>query len=60
LRIYEIKSAQRFQKEFFSGIDYLKSLFGDQIVQSALIYDGAYEMDQAEKGVYNFRHFLLE
>jgi predicted AAA+ superfamily ATPase len=60
LRIYEIKSAQRFQKEFFSGIDYLKNLFREQIVQSAIIYDGTYEIDQAEKGVYNFRSFTLD
>jgi len=59
LRIYEIKSAQRFQKDFFTGIDYLKSLFGGQITQSALIYDGEYEISQAEKGVYNFRNFAL-
>ena len=60
LCIYEIKSAQRFQKEFFSGIDYLKGLFGEQIIQSALIYDGTYEIDQAEKGIYNFRNFSLK
>jgi predicted AAA+ superfamily ATPase len=60
LRIYEIKSAQRFQKEFFSGIDYLKDLFKEQIVQSALIYDGTYEVDQTEKGIYNFRRFSID
>ena len=60
LCVYEIKSAQRFQKEFFSGIDYLKDLFKEQIVQSALIYDGDYEIVQTEKGVYNFRNFRLE
>ena len=58
--IYEIKSAQRFQKEFFAGIDYMKNLLGEQIIQSALIYDGDYEINQAEKGVFNFRNFSLE
>ena len=60
LRIYEIKSAQRFQKDFFAGIDYLKGLFKEQIVQSALIYDGEYEINQPEKGIYNFRRFFME
>ena len=60
LRIFEIKSAQRFQKEFFSGIDYLIDVSVEQIIQSALIYDGAYEIDQPEKGIYNFRRFSLE
>lgn len=60
LSIYEIKSAQRFQKEFFNGIDYLINLFGKQITQSALIYDGEYESDMTEKGIYNFRHFPFE
>ena len=60
LHVYEIKSAQRFQKEFFNGINYLKDLFGEQITQSALIYDGADEVTQTEKGIYNFRHFSLE
>ena len=60
LCVYEIKSAQRFQKEYFSGIDYLKGLFGEQITQSALIYDGAHEINQAGKGVYNFRNFSLK
>ena len=58
--IYEIKSAQRFQKEFFAGIDYMKNLLGEQIIQSALIYDGEYEINQAEKGIFNFRNFSLE
>ena len=57
LSIYEIKSAQRFQKDFFSGIDFLKGVFGEQIIQSALIYDGEYELNQTEKGIYNFRNF---
>jgi len=60
LRIFEIKSAQRFQNEFFGGIDYLKGLFGEQIIQSALIYDGEYEVNQTEKGIYNFRQFSLK
>lgn len=56
---YEIKSGQSYQKEYYKGIDYLKGIFKDRLVKSALIYDGTDEIPTPEKGAYNFRHFYL-
>jgi len=57
LSAYEIKSGMSFKTDFFKNIDYLKSLLNDKITRSAVIYDGAAEIDQQERGVYNFRNF---
>jgi predicted AAA+ superfamily ATPase len=59
LNVYEIKSAKTFNREFFRNIDYLKSIFGERITRSALIFDGDFEMPSTQNGVYNFRHFSL-
>ncbi len=57
LNAYEIKSAKAFHSDFFDNIDYLKSLLGDTIKRSAVIYDGELDSDNREQGIYNFRHF---
>jgi hypothetical protein len=53
---YEIKSGKSFKSDFFKNIDYLKSLIGDKITRSAVIYDGDIESDYQERGIYNFRN----
>jgi predicted AAA+ superfamily ATPase len=58
LHIYEIKSAQTFHKEFFKGIDYLKTIFKERITRSAILFDGDSELPAQQNGVYNFRHFF--
>jgi predicted AAA+ superfamily ATPase len=59
LYIYEIKSAKTYNREFFKGIDYMKSIFGERITHSALIFDGETEIASTQNGIYNFRHFSL-
>lgn len=56
LSIYEIKSAMLFNTSFFNNLNYLKNLFGDQIISSNLIYDGITEHNTTENGIFNFRN----
>lgn len=60
LYAYEIKSSQTYNNEFYKGISYIKSLLGDKITRSALIYDGAVAINSQENGAINFRDFYLE
>ncbi len=60
LYAYEIKSSQTFHKDYYSGINYLKDLFGGRLVRSALIYDGEIEKITNENGAFNFRNFHLD
>ncbi len=56
LNAYEIKSGVSYKPDYFKSIDYLKSLLGERITRSAVIYDGKTENDQ----LYNFRNFRLD
>jgi predicted AAA+ superfamily ATPase len=60
LYIYEIKSSKTFHRDFFKGINYLKSIFGERITHSALIFDGDTEVASDQNGMYNLRHFSLK
>jgi predicted AAA+ superfamily ATPase len=59
LNAYEIKSGMSYKSDYFSNIDYLKSLLNDKIDRAAVIYDGTTENDSQEHGIYNFRNFRL-
>lgn len=59
LYAFEIKSSQTYHSEFYKGIVYLKSLLGNRITRSALIYDGTVEKKSLENGAMNFRDFYL-
>ncbi len=54
---YEIKSGMTFYDEYFKHIDYLKSLLGDKLVSSAVVYAGDVELKVQERAVVNFRNF---
>ena len=56
LAIYEIKSAQSLKSDFFKNMNYFMKLFGDDVVNSTLIYDGTEELQTARNGYLNFRH----
>lgn len=47
-------------KKTTKGIHYIKNIFGERLVRSALIYDGDIEKKLEENGAINFRNFYLE
>lgn len=53
---YEIKSAQTWNADFFSNLNYLRSLMNDRIVKSMVVYDGNQESVQTTNNIINFRH----
>jgi predicted AAA+ superfamily ATPase len=59
LNLYEIKSGTTYKPDYFKMIDYLKSLLNGRITRSAVIYDGEIEIDNQERGLYNFRNFFI-
>jgi predicted AAA+ superfamily ATPase len=54
---YEIKSAKSFHSDFMKNLKFLKNLLGDNLIRTALIYDGETEIKSLENGTYNFRNF---
>ena len=40
LRIYEIKSAKRYNSQFATGLDYFKKLYGEKVTTATVLYDG--------------------
>lgn len=56
---YEIKSGKTYQSEFFKGLKFLKTLLGERLVRSAVIYDGNDELPSPINGCYNIRNFKL-
>jgi predicted AAA+ superfamily ATPase len=56
LSAYEIKSGLSFKPDYSKNIDYLKSLLGEKITRSAVIYDGNTDGSR----LYNFRDFSLD
>ena len=40
LRIYEIKSAKRYNSQFAAGLDYFKKLYGEKVTNTTVLYDG--------------------
>lgn len=60
LYAYEIKSSQTFNTDYYKSIHYIKNIFGERLVRSALIYDGDIEKKNEENGAINFRNFYLE
>ena len=40
LRIYEIKSAKRYNSQFAAGLDYFKKLYGEKVTDTTVLYDG--------------------
>ncbi|MBQ7279279.1 MAG: ATP-binding protein [Bacteroidales bacterium] len=57
---YEVKSATVFHASFFRNLDYLRKIYGEDVVSTQLIYDGEQEWDKAENGFVNFRHVERE
>ena len=52
-RIWEVKSAKTFNTDFRKNLDYFKSIFGEKVISTKVIYDG----DNIPPDVVNFRQF---
>lgn len=57
LRAYEIKSATAINSDFFGNLKYIKSLLGDTLLSTQVLYDGNRDWDMPENGYINFRHW---
>jgi predicted AAA+ superfamily ATPase len=55
---YEVKSAKSFHKDFVNTLKYLKSLLGDSLVKTQIIYDGEIEVNSSENGTVNIRNIF--
>jgi predicted AAA+ superfamily ATPase len=58
IKAYEIKSARAFHPDFFAGLKYLKSLLGDTLTCTQVIYDGDFNTNSTENGALNFRNLI--
>ncbi len=56
LSAFEIKSARNCHSAFFKGLDYLRKLYGESVVDTQVLYDGEESMDLTFNGFKNFRH----
>lgn len=57
LEAYEIKSATAFHPDFFRNLNYLKTLFGEDLKKTMVVYDGDSEWRKPDNGFVNFRNF---
>ena len=55
LKAFEVKSAQRYDSSFFGNLNYIKGLFGEQLVSTQVIYDGTTNVYDPNNGIFNFR-----
>lgn len=58
LDAFEIKSATAFHKDFFKNLEYLKTLYGEDVVRTQVVYDGVQEWNKIDSGFVNFRHLV--
>lgn len=56
LEAYEIKAGKTYNTDYFKHLKYLKSLFGDKLIRTMVVYDGDEEKSVAANGYCNFRH----
>ena len=56
LQAYEIKAGKTFRQDYFNQLVYLRSLLGDKLLTTQVIYDGNQENPQAIDGIMNFRN----
>lgn len=55
IRCFEIKSGKSFHSEWFDNMKYLQSLMSENVVGTAVIYDGIQEQKSQFNGLINFR-----
>jgi len=59
INAFEIKSATSVHKDFFKNLDYLKSLYGEDVIKMQVIYDGEQEWNKTDNGFVNYRHVTI-
>lgn len=59
LRVYEIKSARRFNTQFATGINYFQKLYGEKIESRSILYDGDETINTSDYTCINWRAALL-
>ena len=57
-KAYEIKSAKRYNPDFFKNLDYLRQLMPTDILSSQVINDGEENRNIANNGIVNYRYAL--
>ena len=61
IKAYEVKSAKRYNTDFFKNFDYLRNVIGDdKILSTRVIYDGNEDLDIDHNGIVNYRKLLAE
>lgn len=60
LSAYEVKAGMTYNADFRKNIDYLKTLLGEKIIASGIVYNGDIEMKAPENALINFRNFPHE
>ncbi len=58
--LYEVKSSKNFTKTFYKGLDYVKGLLDERVIQATVIYDGEEELKSQFKGIVNFRNLDIK
>lgn len=59
LRAYEIKAGKTFRQDYFSQLTYLRSVLGDKLISTQVIYDGEQENQKDTDGIMNFRNIFF-
>ncbi len=55
---YEIKSAKRYNPDFFKNLDYLREIMGADVLSSQVINDGDDIRDIPKNGIVNYKYLL--
>jgi len=55
--LYEIKSSRTFNSNFFENLRAVSKIFGGNVHESAVLYDGEDTRESQLEGIYNFREF---
>jgi predicted AAA+ superfamily ATPase len=53
---YEVKSAKAFHKGFLDNLKYLKTIMGNSLLRTQVVYDGETSINADENGMMNFRN----
>jgi predicted AAA+ superfamily ATPase len=55
---YEVKSAKTFHTNFLDTLKYLKSILGDSLAKTQVIFDGEIDLNIPENGMVNIRNIF--
>ena len=58
IKAYEVKSAKIINQDFFANMNALRTLLGDDVKSTQVIYDGTDTLPSSNNGVINFRKIV--